>query len=413
MKGLKTIAVLVACAAPGACANLPSDTMQSARGIFTGQGFDAEPIIHQSSTGARATSVDLVRQVLCVTRGEAGICPDWRSNEWRHLTLPSADEAALEFEMHPFNDDATKDADARKRYRNAIVGTVLARADANCAAYLNQLRGWQVTQRTGLGIVEIGLDAAGAITQSTTSSRLFSGLSGVATSMSGTIDKEVFSSTAVEVVANHIETSMTAKRTEIVNNLRKSYADYNLSLAIADLQRYYGGCDSRNGLAIMRQQGAMTPETESATARARLAARSVENGAAIFANEASEAQRRADQLSNQIADLTPERDAATTSAARKAALVSQIAQLETDKSYWIRQAETLKQRATDMRQAARELTEPAETTTPETTETPKPEPAKPVEVAENDPATTTETTPTATITPTTTPAVEPPREIVR
>jgi hypothetical protein len=235
------------------------------------------------------------------------------------------------------------------RYRDAIVNSLMIASERNCGIYLSNLRGWQVAHRSTLGLLEIAVDTAGALTTNADTSRLFSGLSGVATATSGRIDAEVFAATAVELIAAQVTSAMDTERAAIRLKLGSAYSGWDLGAAVADMERMHQQCDVRVGLARLRQNNALdTASAEVLRARGIVSASATANRAALLSGQAESfedeaARLDADKLDlEQQIDAAPERD--------RPSLRRRVADLQ-------RQADSARRRAQEFRTQAAALRE--------------------------------------------------------
>ena len=251
------------------------------RELTTGQSFDIHPAMrtnyHSDSDSAqspmdRHMTVDVVSQIKCligVQETDAPAICTAKPNKNDRLEL-----ALMNFERATLSDSK------RQRYRNAIIGSVLAASERNCGLYLSDLRGYQVTHQSVFGLLEIVVDAAGAVVTDAGSSRLLSGLSGVSTSVSSEIDSKIFASTAVDLTTAAIEQSMTTSRTDIQSNFTKAYEEWPLGVALSEVERMHQSCDMRTGLASIRTSG--TAGTADSSAQVQLRQTAATNTARLL-----------------------------------------------------------------------------------------------------------------------------------
>ena len=170
------------------------------------------------------------------------------------LLSPNAPVETLEAALAGFGKD-THD-------RNRVAGALLLASDRNCDVYLENLRGFQSAWRTAFGLASVGLGAAGAIVTGADTARLLSGLTGAASGAQGKLDENIMGGLAAEVLVAGVRAGRAPHRNQIVEDMRtKSYPEWPVELAIADVLSYHGRCNVMSGLTTAQRavEGAAQP----------------------------------------------------------------------------------------------------------------------------------------------------------
>lgn len=147
--------------------------------------------------------------------------------------------------------------------RNRVTGALLLASDRNCDLYLENLRGYQSAWRTAFSLAGVGLGAAGAIVTGADTARLLSGLTGAASGAQGKLDENLMGGMASEILVSGVRAGREPIRAEIVANMQKSYVQWPVELAIADVIRYHGRCNVVSGLTTAQravEQSIRAPE---------------------------------------------------------------------------------------------------------------------------------------------------------
>lgn len=167
--------------------------------------------------------------------------PDQVQLNLNALLDPSGNSQTLEKALAAFPDTEER--------RNAVVGALLMASERNCDIYMENLRGYQSTWRTGFSLASVALGAAGSIVTDSASARLLSGLSGASTGASGKLDENILGGMAAEVMLSGVRAAREPYRRAILDNLDTDYSEWPVEIAIADVFRYHGRCNVVSGLA--------------------------------------------------------------------------------------------------------------------------------------------------------------------
>jgi len=184
-------------------------------------------------------------------------------------TPPSLEDALAGFDSHGT-------AAERAEARNAIVGAVLLASDKNCDVYLEYLHGNQIAIKGITSVAATVLGGAASVTTPERSSHLLAAIGSAATGVGGNLSEAVFSNRAVDVIVSGIRSERASLRTEIQREMKtESYADWPLSIAMADGLKYHGRCNAISGLAYLQgtaETNKSTSETGHAPGQAQPAA---------------------------------------------------------------------------------------------------------------------------------------------
>lgn len=145
-------------------------------------------------------------------------------------------------------------SDAQKvQVRNMIVGQLLDASVANCGVYLSNVRGSQVSTRIGFDLLTGGLSTAGSVASPERSAKLLSGLGSFSNGAGASVDRDIFAQTGVELVAKEIQDARNTVRTRIeTKKVEKSYQDWDLGAALADVSDYHAMCSLMWGLGRLQ-----------------------------------------------------------------------------------------------------------------------------------------------------------------
>jgi hypothetical protein len=147
---------------------------------------------------------------------------------------------------------AAVDASNSKSVRNGIVSTYIAASTANCTVYVQALRSGQVSTRLTTDVLAGALATASSIATPQSSAQLLAALSGFSIATGSTMDRNIFAQQGAEIVADAILTLRAETRLGIEASMKKSYAEWPLGLALADLHNYQGDCSMLRGFSRMR-----------------------------------------------------------------------------------------------------------------------------------------------------------------
>jgi len=150
--------------------------------------------------------------------------------------------------------ESVSDEDFKKRGRNQIVGEIVFASDGACGDFLRRLRSDQVGVRLATDALGGGLATWSSLAAPLSTAKLLGGLSALSLAEGSSVDRNVYAQTAAELIADEIVKLRVADRVVIESHMTsKSYADWPLTLAIADAVNYHRDCSAGRGLAQMRE----------------------------------------------------------------------------------------------------------------------------------------------------------------
>ena len=143
----------------------------------------------------------------------------------------------------------------RKQRRNEIMNSIIWASDSNCLVYLQYLRGNQLLIRSvSDSLTTIFSATSTAFAPKATKSAL-SALASISSGVGSNIDSSVFAKQTLDVIAGAIEADRADYRAKAISlDLAKSYAELNLTAALADAQIYHNKCDVMDGLHYLQLQ---------------------------------------------------------------------------------------------------------------------------------------------------------------
>ena len=161
----------------------------------------------------------------------------------------------------------------RMAIRNDVVSAIVAASTANCTVYVQALRSGQVNSRLLTDLFAGGLATASSIAVPPASAKLLSALSALSTAEGSSVDRNIFAQQSAELIADAILQLRSADLAAIRANMKTSYDDWSLGMALADLFSFQGDCSMVRGFSKMRD--ALTAR-EQAVQSIRAAAGAVE-----------------------------------------------------------------------------------------------------------------------------------------
>lgn len=236
----KLVAILLASGLAG-CGSLIKDRSQVPMTPVGGFGttMGSPKSLSPRNSGARWNNADVVTLDLPQLIG-------------RYSTPPVNAQSTLEAALADF-DRGADSPDSRGARRNAIVGAVIMASDKNCDVYLEYLHGNQIAIRGLSSVAATVLSGAGAIATPTHSAQLLSALGAASTGIGGNLNDAVFSNKAADVIASGIRADRAGLRAAIDVKMRSAdYANWPLSLALADAFIYHGRCNAISGMSFLQ-----------------------------------------------------------------------------------------------------------------------------------------------------------------
>jgi hypothetical protein len=228
---------------------------------------------------------------------------------------PSSSKGAVsgesDFDTWMATVDKDPDTARQMKVRNTVAQAIVDASTRNCDAYLNSLRGDQVANRTFSDILATGFGIAGGLTNPVQNAKILSSLGGFSTAFGASIDRNVFAQQAVELIADQIKKYRATERTTIEAKYSKSYADWSLGEAMADVAEYHADCSLMKGLVLT--QDSLT-KREALVQAARAAAQKAVDGGAAGQTVANIVDAIAQAGSDQSATASPPTPAQTQTA---------------------------------------------------------------------------------------------------
>lgn len=132
--------------------------------------------------------------------------------------------------------------------RNSIQDRLIAASNSICVVYKSDLKQAQSNTNLNFGGASTILGGLGAIAQSATPARLYSGAAAMASGLRAEVNQNIYAMLAVEVITKAIDKSRTEARREIDMNQARVVTNYTLERAISDVVEYHGRCTILAGL---------------------------------------------------------------------------------------------------------------------------------------------------------------------
>lgn len=202
--------------------------------------FAAAPYLHAGQS-------DVIQYDLGILLGET-----------EPLNSPSDTAAA----MIAFRHGTDGDDEAR---RNEVVGTLLLASDRNCDIYMENLRGAQSAWRTGLGVTDVIVGAAGSMFEDGATAGALSGISGAAGSLSGKLDEGFMGGATANVLLAGVRAARAPLRASILGRFKDAYSLWPVSVAIADVMQYHGRCNVVSALSAAQNAAEQVVSDANAT----------------------------------------------------------------------------------------------------------------------------------------------------
>lgn len=155
-------------------------------------------------------------------------------------------------------------ADAKK-IRNKIVYGVMAEVDYVFYDYETKLFLNQGTFNVGSDALQLGLSAAGTISNGARSKTILSALLSGVTGTSLSVDKNFFRQQTVQAISSSMEATRDRIKTTIIRQLDQDVTTYPFQAARADLIRYFFAGTLPAGLQQLHQQAATNAQDEKET----------------------------------------------------------------------------------------------------------------------------------------------------
>lgn len=143
--------------------------------------------------------------------------------------------------------------DQLAKVRTGVANQLVYASNTNCSAYLLGLRGGQVGSRLSTDLLSMGFSLTGALVKIPETAKRMSAYAGTATAIGATIDRDVFSQQAAELIADAIVQKRDTYEKALEANYSSSYKDWPLGTVLANIASYHQECSVTRGMASMRE----------------------------------------------------------------------------------------------------------------------------------------------------------------
>jgi hypothetical protein len=200
----------------------------------------ASPVSKAGGAPLRQMQVDLGALLVSRLTKDGGVVPS---------TVPSPITTQSQLDQAIA---AVRDAGHPKQVRNDVVASWVAASTANCGVYVQALRSGQVTTRLATDFFSGGLAAASSLAAPVRTAKLLSALSAFSTAEGASVDRNIFAQQGAELVADAILQMRAEDRTKIEASMARSYDEWPMGLAMADLFDFHKDCSMLRGFTRMR-----------------------------------------------------------------------------------------------------------------------------------------------------------------
>lgn len=141
----------------------------------------------------------------------------------------------------------------KTKIRNIVFSQLADASINNCNVYLNNVRGSQIGTRSFFDVSTGLLTGAAGVTRPEESAKILSALAAFSNGAGASIDRNVFSQVATEIVIRRIQ----GDRYEFLDALNKkknsAYSDWDLGNAMTDVSRFHWMCTFAYGLSSLEK----------------------------------------------------------------------------------------------------------------------------------------------------------------
>lgn len=142
----------------------------------------------------------------------------------------------------------------KKKIRNSLSTQLIHASSVNCRSYLWGLRGTQMGGRIAADVFTGAFSLAATVNQHLPSAQLLSGLGAFSSATGASVDRSAFADTGVEIISEEILKMRRHSRGHLEAQMTRSYEDYPLGLALADVSDYHQDCSVMRGLSQMQTE---------------------------------------------------------------------------------------------------------------------------------------------------------------
>lgn len=146
--------------------------------------------------------------------------------------------------------------------RNKMVYSLMAEIDYAFYDYENKLFLHESSFNVSSDILQLGLSAAGTITNGARAKTVIASVLTGVTGSSLSISKNLFGQQTVQAISSSMESDRDRIRAEISGSLTKDTASYPFSAARSDLTKYFFAGTLSSGLEQLVQQSAVNAQTQ-------------------------------------------------------------------------------------------------------------------------------------------------------
>ncbi|MGE5202585.1 MAG: hypothetical protein ACM3O6_11035 [Acidobacteriota bacterium] len=210
---------------------------------------------NQSVVEAKAASqVDLYRELIPT----AGTGPDLPGLERCRSGIYDIDGRASDDEVRRCIDLAYRafesDPSDLEIRRNRIFSQLIAASEIACSRFEQNLNTIQSDFNFFSGLATVGTGGAGAILTPGNTSRILSGLAGIAGGTRAEFNADFFYQHAAGIIVKAIDAQRAQLRAQFAEDMKKPYENFNVGLAVASAIRYNHTCSLVEGLLLADTQ---------------------------------------------------------------------------------------------------------------------------------------------------------------
>ena len=209
----------------------PSEPLKpNARALESRQGLSAKPL-----PGERL--VDVIGLLPTGQGDKGGLSIN---------TEAAFSRALVEFENR-------KDTENKEKIRNLVFSQLIDASINNCNVYLNNVRGSQIGTRSFFDLSTGLLSGAAGVVRPEESASILSALAAFSNGAGASIDRNVFSQVAAEIVIRRIHVDRYVLLEELNKKKFARYSEWDLSAAMVDASRFHWMCTVAYGLSSLEK----------------------------------------------------------------------------------------------------------------------------------------------------------------
>lgn len=151
------------------------------------------------------------------------------------------------------NFEGISDSQKKKQIRNLLFSQMIDASINNCSVFLTNVRGSQIGTRTFFDISTGLLAGAAGITRPESSAKVLAALGAFSNGAGASIDRNVFSQVATELVIRRIEGDRYVFLDELNKKKTDTYEQWDLGTAMTDASRFHWMCTMAYGLSSLEK----------------------------------------------------------------------------------------------------------------------------------------------------------------